>query len=254
MAKQNPRTKTTLTLILIFALALSVWMTFTPDSDRAMAQSNSRPDVDELRSGKNFIPTMVYSDQEDQAILKRFEGLRVADVSDGMDKVGLADVGLMSHEIHAAWKDTTEYTHRFIGIAVTVRYVPTNDPPAPAMETEAFDKWVGKTYSEITPEPFVPLIRKGTALVIDDAQDSDVGTIGSNNIMGWKCAAWSGWSPTPVPAIQTRLPPSRYRSISGTSVEASAPDATRSNPSTARSSAAASSSDPVTSSLPMVMV
>jgi len=36
------------------------------------------------------------------------------------------------------------------------------------------------------PEPFVPLIRQGTALVIDDAPDSDVGTIGSNNIMGWK--------------------------------------------------------------------
>jgi regulator of RNase E activity RraA len=54
------------------------------------------------------------------------------------------------------------------------------------METAAFDKWVGKTYNEVTPEPFVPLIRKGTALVIDDAPDSDVGTIGSNNIMGWK--------------------------------------------------------------------
>ena len=35
-------------------------------------------------------------------------------------------------------------------------------------------------------EPFVPLIRKGTALVIYDAPDSDVGSIGSNNIMGWQ--------------------------------------------------------------------
>lgn len=192
MVQQSPRTKTTVTLVLIAALVVSTWMTLTPDADRAMAQSNSRPDVDDLRDGKNFIPTKVYSEQEDQAILKRFEGLRVADVSDGMDKVGLADMGLMSHEIHAAWKDTKEYAHRFIGIAVTARYVPTNDPPAPAMETEAFDKWVGKTYSEITPEPFVPLIRKGTALVIDDAQDSDVGTIGSNNIMGWKVRGMVG--------------------------------------------------------------
>jgi regulator of RNase E activity RraA len=103
-----------------------------------------------------------------------------------MDKVGLANVGLMAPEIHALWKDTQHYTHRFIGIAVTVRYVPTNDPPAPAMETEAFDRWVGKTYNEVTPEPFVPLIRKGTAIVFDDAPDSDVGSIGSNNIMGWK--------------------------------------------------------------------
>jgi regulator of RNase E activity RraA len=54
------------------------------------------------------------------------------------------------------------------------------------MATEAFDRWVGKTYNEVTPEPFVPLIRKGTAVVFDDAPDSDVGSIGSNNIMGWK--------------------------------------------------------------------
>jgi regulator of RNase E activity RraA len=73
-----------------------------------------------------------------------------------------------------------------IGIAVTVRYVPTNKPPAPQMETSEFDRWVGNWYSELSSEPFVPLIRKGTALVFDDASDSDVGSIGSNNIMGWK--------------------------------------------------------------------
>jgi regulator of RNase E activity RraA len=73
-----------------------------------------------------------------------------------------------------------------IGIAVTVRYVPTNKPPAPQMETSEFDRWVGNWYSELSTEPFVPLIRKGTALVFDDASDSDVGSIGSNNIMGWK--------------------------------------------------------------------
>jgi regulator of RNase E activity RraA len=103
-----------------------------------------------------------------------------------LDKVGLTNVMLMSPEIHPAWKDTTHYKHRFVGIAVTARYVPTNKPPAPPMETAAFDKWVGETYGKVTPEPFVPLIRKGTAVVIDDAPDSDVGTIGSNNIMGWK--------------------------------------------------------------------
>ncbi|MFB0525701.1 MAG: RraA family protein, partial [Phycisphaerae bacterium] len=33
---------------------------------------------------------------------------------------------------------------------------------------------------------FSPLIRNGTALVFDDAPDADVGSIGSNNIMGWR--------------------------------------------------------------------
>lgn len=163
--------------------ATAIWMSMV--SGPAVAQQSGRPQAEELRTGKNFIETKVYSEREDQEILKAFDGLRVSDVSDGMDKVGLANVGLMSPEIHPSWKDTKHYKHRFIGVAVTARYVPTNKPPAPPMETEAFDKWVGKTYGEVTPEPFVPLIRKGTALVIDDAPDSDVGTIGSNNIMGW---------------------------------------------------------------------
>jgi regulator of RNase E activity RraA len=54
------------------------------------------------------------------------------------------------------------------------------------MDTEPFDRWVGQWYNQLSSEPFVPLIRKGTALVMDDAIDSDVGSIGSNNIMGWQ--------------------------------------------------------------------
>jgi regulator of RNase E activity RraA len=155
-------------------------------SKQPAAKEGSDPNIVDLRAGKNFIATMVYSTEEDEQILKLFEGLRVSDVSDGMDKVGLTNICLMSPEIHAAWKDTEHFAHRFVGIAVTVRYVPTNKPPAPRMETEEFDKWVGQWYSRLSTEPFVPLIRKGTALVFDDAPDSDVGSIGSNNIMGWK--------------------------------------------------------------------
>jgi regulator of RNase E activity RraA len=60
------------------------------------------------------------------------------------------------------------------------------------METKAFDKWVGDWYSRLSSEPFTSLIRKGTAVVLDDAPDSDVGSIGSNNIMGWKLAGCVG--------------------------------------------------------------
>jgi 4-hydroxy-4-methyl-2-oxoglutarate aldolase len=178
-AKMNYRSKkTTATAILIASIGLMGCSLFTIAAD-------PKPEIEELRAGKNLIPTKVYSSEDDEQILKLFKGLRVADVSDGMDKVGLTNTCLMSPEIHAAWKDTIHFKHRFIGIAVTARYVPTNKPPAPAMETEAFDKWVGQWYSKLSPEPFVPLIRKGTALVIDDAPESDVGSIGSNNIMGW---------------------------------------------------------------------
>lgn len=185
---QTRSSKTTIMgIVLVLIITLGFSLVFSDSySMPALANQNAGPNIQELRAGKNFIPTKVYNAEDDEQILKLFEGLRVADVSDGMDKVGLTNTGLMSPEIHALWKDTVHYTHRFIGIAVTVRYVPTNKPPAPVMETKAFDRWVGQWYNQLSSEPFVPLIRKGTALVIDDAPDSDVGSIGSNNIMGWK--------------------------------------------------------------------
>jgi 4-hydroxy-4-methyl-2-oxoglutarate aldolase len=51
---------------------------------------------------------------------------------------------------------------------------------------EDYDKWAGQWYNQKSSEPFVPLLRPGSALVIEDAADVDVGSIGSNNIMGWK--------------------------------------------------------------------
>jgi len=167
------------------AIVVIATLLYTP-SATVLAGASSGPDVEALRAGRSFMETRVYAEKEDERILALFEGLRVADVSDGMDKVGLAGIGLMDPEIHAAWKDTEHYTHRFIGIAVTARYVPTNKPAAGRMETAAFDRWVGDWYGRLSSEPFTPLIRKGTALVLDDADSRDVGSIGSNNIMGWK--------------------------------------------------------------------
>ncbi|MBN1817367.1 MAG: hypothetical protein JW828_08395 [Sedimentisphaerales bacterium] len=148
--------------------------------------SAQQVDVRQLRAGRNFIVTPVYSLEEDLEILALFKDLRVADVSDGMDKAGLQNIGLMDPAIHPSWKDTQKFTHRIAGVAVTARYVPTQKSPAGQGTSEDFDKWVGRWYSEISPEPFTPLIRQGTVLVIDDADSTDVGTIGSNNIMGWK--------------------------------------------------------------------
>lgn len=136
-------------------------------------------------AGIGYIPTQIYPAEEDAAILKAFEGLRVADVTDGMDAVGLPGVGLMDHEIAPLWKDPVEYKHRVIGIAVTARYVPTQRPWAGKLSTEEYDAWAGKWYHEISSEPFVPFLRPGSALVLEDAPKADVGSIGSNNIMAW---------------------------------------------------------------------
>jgi|GEM_PF-1460713 len=110
----------------------------------AQAPAEKKPTSgDELRAGKNYISTQVYSQQDDQKLLTLFDGLRVADVSDGMDAVGLQNTGLMNSDIRPLWKDTVKFTHRFIGIAVTARYVPTQHPPAGLMKTADYDKWVG---------------------------------------------------------------------------------------------------------------
>jgi regulator of RNase E activity RraA len=138
------------------------------------------------RGGKLFLQTKVYSAEEDRRILQMFKGLRVADVSDGMDQVGLPDIGLVAPAIRPLWRDPDHFRHRFVGIAVTVRYVPAQLPHASEREPEAFDRWVGNWYTRISPEPFVELIRPGTALVIEEAPLTDVGSIGSNNILGWK--------------------------------------------------------------------
>lgn len=150
-----------------------------------VAASAQQPELAPLKEGRRYIPTKSYTAEEDLATLSMFKGLRVTDVVDAMDKVGLTNVGIMDPEVHAAWKDTEHYAHRFVGIALTARYVPTNKPHAPAMETGPFNDWVAAWYRDLSPEPFAPLIRPGTALVIDEAPNADVGSIGSNNIMSW---------------------------------------------------------------------
>jgi len=134
---------------------------------------------------EDFIAVRSYSAEEDQRILKLYEGLRVADVSDGMDMAGLQDVGLMDPSIRPLWRDTDEFTHRIVGIAVTARYVPANQR-ASKMTPEEFRKWEGWWYQQLSPEPFVKHLRPGSVIVIDGTDDGDTGTIGSNNIMSWK--------------------------------------------------------------------
>ena len=152
----------------------------------AAAQAPKAPDTDALRAGWSFIATPRHSESEDKAVLALFKGLRVSDVVDGMDAVGLVDTGTMDPEIHALWRDTANFTHRFAGIAVTARYVPTQRPTAGVLSVDAYDAWAGDWYDRLSPESFAPLIRPGTALVIEDAPAADVGSIGSYNILEWK--------------------------------------------------------------------
>ena len=103
-----------------------------------------------------FIPYKDYSQEDNKRILAMYKWLRVADVSDGMDVVGLQDIGLVDPEIHALWKDTDKFTHRTVGIAVTARYMPTNRRE-PKMEQKVIGQW----YSTVTSEAFMKVLAPG---------------------------------------------------------------------------------------------
>jgi 4-hydroxy-4-methyl-2-oxoglutarate aldolase len=121
----------------------------------------------------------------DEQILKLYDGLRVADVSDGMDMVGLMDAGLMGTEIEALWKNIDDLSHLFRGIAVTARYVPTMRVVKRPMEADEFRQWEGNWYGQISPEPFVEHLKEGSVIVLDVNGDGDTGSVGSNNGLFW---------------------------------------------------------------------
>jgi len=131
----------------------------------------------------------VYSQTEDKVtdgeILKLYAKLRVADVSDGLDIVGLRDVCILDQKIIPLWRDIDSLKHIVRGVAITARYVPTNKVIENPMELSEFKEWEGKWYQEISSEPFVELITPGSVIVLDVQGDGDCGSVGSYNGLAW---------------------------------------------------------------------
>ncbi|MDR1557045.1 MAG: hypothetical protein LBS88_08460 [Tannerellaceae bacterium] len=128
----------------------------------------------------------------DEILLQLYEGARVTDIVDAMVTVGYIDIGVMDRNIAPLWRDVQTMTHRFSGIALTVRYGPTNHPKNPGVDLSQpenymqYRKWRGMWYSQMSSEPFIPQIKKGTVIVMDNKDDNDTGTTGSKNIMEWQ--------------------------------------------------------------------
>ncbi|REL24204.1 RraA family protein [Rhodohalobacter sp. SW132] len=131
-------------------------------------------------------------DVSDEVLLELYDGARVADVVDGMVTVGYMDVGVMDPMIAPLWKDVQQMSHRISGIAVTVRYAPTNRPKHPGADLtdpenyEEYRNWRGMWYNELSDEPFHDYIKEGSVVVIDNRDDNDTGSVGSKNIMDWQ--------------------------------------------------------------------
>jgi len=122
-------------------------------------------------------------------LIKLYEGLRVTDVCDGMDMVGLMNVGLLDQSIAPLWKDSENFSHQVVGIAFTVKYVPSQKKPVPEEnDIESYKKWRDSWYTHYSGEPFIKDIEPGHIIVIENPEDgiTDCGTVGSNNSMVWK--------------------------------------------------------------------
>jgi regulator of RNase E activity RraA len=126
------------------------------------------------------------SDAARREILDVYRDLRVTDVCDGMDLIGLQDVGLMDNSIRPLWRDTDKFTHRFVGFAITVRYVPTdvrvgqNSFP----DVEGFKKFKGEQYGRAK-DRWAEVAKPGDVVVMDTGGVLEGGNIGSNNSLGW---------------------------------------------------------------------
>lgn len=119
-------------------------------------------------------------------LLDLYKDLRVTDVLDGMDLIGLQDIGLMDNDIRPLWRDTEKFTHRVVGFAVTVRHVPTdvrvgqNSFP----DLAGFEKFKSDQYRR-APDAWTLAVRPGDVAVIDANGVFETGFIGSNNSLGW---------------------------------------------------------------------
>lgn len=124
----------------------------------------------------------------DDQLIKLYDGLRVADVSDGMDMIGLMNVGLVDQSIAPLWRDSENFDHQFTGIALTVKYIPSQKKKVPEKtDIESYKHWRDMWYTHDSGEPFIEEIKPGNVIVIDNKGDgeTDCGSVGSNNSMIW---------------------------------------------------------------------
>lgn len=141
---------------------------------------------------RQYLEVKPYSEEEDKAVLKLYEDLRVADVVDGLDVAGLQDVTVMDPEIKPLWRDDEKFSHRLVGLAITLRLVPPQERAQNFPSHEEFAKWESHWYGTKSPMEFVGHFKPGTVLVIDAARTRDVGFCGSNNALGWYTRGMGG--------------------------------------------------------------
>jgi regulator of RNase E activity RraA len=148
----------------------------------------SNPSKLTIPKGVRLLENKAFDDSEQarKEILELYKDLRVTDVLDGMDLIGLQDIGLMKKDIRSLWRDVEKFSHRIVGFAITVRHVPTdvrvgqNSYP----DLEGFKKFKAQQYKR-APDAWLGAAKPSDVVVIDAGGIDECGFIGSNNSLGW---------------------------------------------------------------------
>lgn len=122
---------------------------------------------------------------EREKILALYRGLRVADVCDGLDAIGIMDQCTMHWEIKPLWRDIENFRHRICGLAHTVRYAPTNRIVPRPLPLDDYRKWRADYYAEFNSHWNQYPIQKGDVMVFDAKDVGEVGFIGSSATQKW---------------------------------------------------------------------
>jgi len=169
-------------LVLLSLAILLLGITATHTQEGPKAQNLTTPEGVRLLKNKSF------DDREAvrKRILELYKDLRLTDVCDAMDLLGLQDIGLMHKSIRPLWRDVDKFSHRVVGFAITVRHVPTDvrvgqDSFA---DLEGFKKFKSEQYKR-APDAWLEVAKRGDVVVIDAGGIPECGFIGSNNSLGW---------------------------------------------------------------------
>jgi len=158
-------------------LTICLWLIPT-----AFSQANYKPE------GIRFLENKSYDDSDAarKEILDLYKGMRITDVLDGMDLIGLQDHGLMDNDIRPLWRDAENFTHCFVGFALTIRYVPTDVRVGQGSHKsiEEAKKWKSDQYRR-APDLWAAKAKPGDCIVMDANGVVEGGNIGSNNSLGW---------------------------------------------------------------------
>jgi 4-hydroxy-4-methyl-2-oxoglutarate aldolase len=116
-----------------------------------------------------------------------FDGLRVADVRDGMDWAGLAAKGTVAPDVAPLFQGA-----RAMGVAHTVRLRP-SEKAVPALTPEQYTDWANSYwYGELYDMARLAADLEDGEMVVIESAGLDVGEVGSNNSLEWYAAGASG--------------------------------------------------------------